>query len=97
MSEQPKREWRIEAGVTGYVSRVYLNGEDFPVRSAKLEVGVGAVTTLTLELVPRRVEIVADPELHIVVGEHRFRVVQETSGALDDSLFRERRDTPEGL
>jgi hypothetical protein len=89
MSEQPTQEWRIEAKKTGFQSTVYLNGEMFNhVRSAMLQVGMGARTTLTLELAPRHVEVVADPELHLIVGPYRFKVIDETApGEIPTGLF----------
>jgi hypothetical protein len=93
MTEQPTQEWRIEAQKTGLGSTVYLNGEMFNhVCNAILQVGMGARTTLTLELAPRHVEVVADPELHLIVGDRRFRVIEETeTGDADDEPFGERR------
>jgi hypothetical protein len=94
MSEHPKREWRIEATRSLLGSGIWLNEEIFPaVTAIDLAVRPGMGTRLTLELVPHHVQVVTDPELTLIVGNHRFRVIEENTGDLNDGLFGERRAT----
>lgn len=76
MSERPKQEWRIDANLNGQTSTIKLNGEVFPhVHRATLQVGGHEITKLILELNARHVEVIANPELHLIVGGHRFKVI----------------------
>lgn len=95
MNERRMNEWRIEAPRAGWESRLFLNGEDLgalQITGYRLEATSSGHTQLTLTLVPQRVMVVSDPELHLIVGDRRFRVIEETEGDLDDGFFGERRD-----
>jgi hypothetical protein len=89
MSEQPTQEWRIDATmISGPGSGIWLNGEAFSsVTAIKFLACPGTLTQLTLTLVPHHVHIVTDPELYLVVGHRRFRVIEDAPGDLTDGLF----------
>ena len=91
MSKQPKQEWRIEAARFGWNSKVFLNDEDVGqyIERLTLELIASGTTKLTVHFIPTVVHIITDPELHLIVGDRRFRVIEETPGDLNDGLFRE--------
>jgi hypothetical protein len=79
MNEQPKHEWRIEADRFGWNSKIFLNDESWGQHIYKLELMLKAdgETQMTLTLAPQRVQMVVDPELHLIVGTRRFRVLRD--------------------
>jgi len=74
----PHHQWRIEANrSTGHPS-LLLNGVPFiGCRGVDVHVEGYHSATMVLELAPTAVMLLTNPDLQLVIGGRRFRVIEE--------------------